>query len=47
MSVAAMQNITTPSVMDVIGLLKNTCAGDESQFIRPTPALYFRSMEEK
>jgi hypothetical protein len=42
MRVAAMQNITTPSVMDVIGLLKNTCAGDESQFIRPTPELYLR-----
>jgi hypothetical protein len=33
---AVMQKIITPSVMDVIGLSKNTVAGDESQFMRPT-----------
>ena len=44
MRMVAMQNITTPSVMDVIGLSENTFAGDESQLIRSKPVLYFRSV---
>ena len=35
-----MQKITTRSVMDTIGLSKNTFAGDESQFMRPTHIFY-------
>tara|TARA_B100000902_G_C26686737_1_gene610461 strand:- start:199 stop:363 length:165 start_codon:yes stop_codon:yes gene_type:complete len=36
--------IITSSVIDVIGLSENTFAGDESQLIRSTPVLYFRSV---